>query len=359
MPRRIKKARIEFISLVPAGANKMPVIYKSDGSIVFDSLTKASEDLGELLNVVYAPEHRDSQGDIADAAVIKDAAYDAAMRGLNIDIRHDGKAVPREKAFLAENFIVAKGDERFQGWKDRDGKEVDLTGAWATVIKINDPDLRAKYRSGEWAGVSMGGTAVVEHEKAESSFDLLVEALSKAINPPAQTQSLSENDMTPEQLEKLQKTLTDSIGALAENLTKALGTKKSDDSDDKKVTKEDKPPKFRGNLSDELAVRKHAIQVALWKMEKGIDWEDLDSVQEFVEASKELNEELAEIEKEQAEEKKKTRRAGPASRQTSNQPESSLIAGLSKELSDEFALGSALAEAISKELGYVKAAKED
>ena len=33
--RRIKKARIEFISLCPKGVNKMPVLYKADGTVEF------------------------------------------------------------------------------------------------------------------------------------------------------------------------------------------------------------------------------------------------------------------------------------------------------------------------------------
>ena len=97
MARRIRKANISFISLVPSGANKIEAVYKDDGSVTFGSLLKTSDTFDEqglLTAVVYAPELRDSQGDIADAAVVKQMAHDFIANGAKIDIRHDGKAVP-------------------------------------------------------------------------------------------------------------------------------------------------------------------------------------------------------------------------------------------------------------------------
>jgi hypothetical protein len=163
MARRIKKAKINFLSLCPRGANQLPTILKDDGTFTLQTLVKASEDFdvkGELLNVVYAPELRDSQGDIASAEVIKEAMYDSSKSGMNIDIRHNNVAVPKDKAFIAESFIVQKGDARFADFKDYTGKAVDVTGAWATVVKIEDAELKRLYKTGEWNGVSMGGSGV-------------------------------------------------------------------------------------------------------------------------------------------------------------------------------------------------------
>ena len=180
MNRRIKRGKIEFISLCKRGANRMPVIYKADGAFDIEMLLKAADDFaerGEVLGVVYAPENRDTQGDIASAAVIKDLMYDAAQRGEMIDIMHDGKALTNEQIFVAERFIVQKGDERFSDFKDYEGKVVDVTGAWATVLKVDDADLRKQFKKGDWNGLSMGGIADLALEKNDSLADRVVSAL--------------------------------------------------------------------------------------------------------------------------------------------------------------------------------------
>jgi flagellar biosynthesis GTPase FlhF len=165
MVRKIKKAKISFISLVPAGANKMPVIYKEDGTMEMQTLSKMQED-GELLAVVYVPGLVDADGDYADAKVIKEMAHDFLQNSRKIDLRHNGQSLSANQAYLAESFIVAKGDERFKDFKDYDGNPVDVTGSWAVVIKVEDPELRKLYREGQWNGVSMFGRAEVVNEKA-------------------------------------------------------------------------------------------------------------------------------------------------------------------------------------------------
>ena len=121
MKRRIRNAKITHVSLCQAGKNKLPVLYKADGKdrVRFESLAKATDkfdDQGELLTVVYAPEHRDVDGDIASAEAIKKMAYSFARDGQGLDIEHDGKVLPREDAYVAESFLIAKGDERFADW---------------------------------------------------------------------------------------------------------------------------------------------------------------------------------------------------------------------------------------------------
>lgn len=334
MPRRrIKKAKIEFISLVPAGANKLQAVYKSDGTVELSALSKLDEQ-GELLAVVYAPEHEDSQGDVASAAVIKEAAHEFVANGAKIDIRHDGKPVGAERARVAETFIVHKSDARFQGWKDRDGKDVNLEGAWATVIKIEDPALREKYRNGEWAGVSMGGTAIVESEK--SDIGDLVQALKAALTPPAQNPK-QDDDMNAEELKKaLADTLKESMAELAKALKPEPATPEP---------KKDEEPVFKGSYDDEKAVRKHSLEVQLHRLRKEVDFSDTDSVNEFLAKSAEIREALG-VEEET---KKPIRKAGPAANpQKDVELPAWMQVPMSKEDSEAALAGAALADSLMK-----------
>ncbi len=166
--RRIKKAKIRFISLCPRGANQLPTLYKEDGSFEIETLVKTDAEQGLITSIVYAPEFRDSQGDIASAQVIKDMAYEFLKNGGKIDIRHDGKDVGRDRASVVESFIVQKDDPRFADVTDYSGSPVDVTGAWATVIKLEDPALRSLYTEQGWQGVSMAGSAEVEIEREDT-----------------------------------------------------------------------------------------------------------------------------------------------------------------------------------------------
>ena len=277
MRRRIRKAEIKFVSLVPKGANRLAPVYKADGSFEVGCLSKASESFdesGELLNVVYAPDMRDSQGDIADAAVVKEMAYGFIANGAGIDINHDGKPVPRERAHIAENFLIQKTDSRFHGWKDTEGKDVDLTGGWATVIKINDPDLRKKYRSGEWAGVSMGGTALVEAEKS-------------APTPPTPTPT-PEPAMTPEELKALQKAISDGFSTLTADLSKALKPETPPAPPAPPAPKADEAPVFKGDSSNPRQLQLHERALEAFELKKSTDFADPASVREYRAALQEL-----------------------------------------------------------------------
>ena len=267
--RRIKKAAIKFISLCPAGANLIDTVYKTDGGVTFNTLVKAADKFdeeGEITAVVYAPNHRDAQGDIADATVVKQMAHDFIANGANIDISHDGKPVGRDRARVAETFLVQKGDARFVGWKDRKGQDVDLTGAWATVIKIDDPELRRKYRSGDWAGVSMGGTAEVEHEKAESALEKFLEILTKVTNPPTNP-TTNETEMTPQELQTILDAQKTAMKEGFADLAKAL----KPEAPAVPVKKQDGPPELPEALwSNEKAVRKHLRDVELYELRKAL-----------------------------------------------------------------------------------------
>ncbi len=326
--RRIRKAQIRFVSLVPKGANRLAPIYKADGSLELQSLVKAGtkfDEDGELLSVVYAPELRDSQGDIADAEVVKAMAYDFIANGAAVDVNHDGKPLPREKARVAETFIVQKSDVRFHGWKDDQNRDTDLTGSWATVIKIDDPDLRKKYRSGEWSGVSMGGTAVVEAEKSLTST-------------PSDTDTMDEA--------KILKAITDGFTGLTTELTKALAPKPPEKPEAPKPPEKptDDTPVFKGKVDDERALELHARDLQLHSLKKACNFNDPAAIRAYREEVTTLKAAWAEEDREAGVEDKpvaKTavKKAGvaPAAKNGGS------------TLDEQFALGVAIAKAMNGE----------
>lgn len=180
MLTRIKSAVITSIALCKRGKNGMRTLLKADGSVEFSTLVKAAGE-NELLTVVYAPERPDDDGDVADAPVIKSMAHTYLRDHRALDIEHDGKALPPEAAYVAESFIVAEGDKRFQNWLDYDNKPVgDLTGAWASVIKLEDHALQKAYRDGTLDGVSLFGKAAVEQDDPKAAAQRVADRLTKA-----------------------------------------------------------------------------------------------------------------------------------------------------------------------------------
>lgn len=277
--RRIKKADITFVSLVPRGANRLPVLWK-DGdqerqvvplgpglqNAVY--LGKAFEEEGLLTCVVYVPELADAQGDVASAEVIKDMAHGYLQRMGAIDVRHDTKALPRDEVAPVESFIIQKGDPRFVNLKTLDGTAVDATGGWAMVIKVGPEALRAKFRSGEWNGVSMYGTALVEPVAKEALPDALAKRLGGNPNP-------EEIDMTPEELKKA---LEESNKGLAETIVTGLvkALKPEPKADNTKDNAEPEVPviKFEGDPANLDDVREHQRKLRVAK----VDWSDPKSV---------------------------------------------------------------------------------
>lgn len=339
--RRIKAAKIDFISLCPRGKNNLPAIYKSDGSIVLDSIVKMSPDFeekGELTAIVYPAEFRDAEGDIASSNVIKEFAYDYMRSGGNIDIRHNGKAVTKDQAFVAENFIIQKNDPRFTDIKDYGGNSVDPTGSWGVVIKIDDPELRSLYKEDGWQGVSMFGHAVVESENLDKELF----------------------DMDKEELKKMLEGFGE---ALVTNITKAL---KPEPSDQKPPENDaNAAPIFKGDSADTKAVERHLKALEKYELSKGVDFSDLESVKAYTDLLKE-DEENKPAEKEEnkpaegEEEKKETETEATIKEykkkiadleKSSNQPakdENVLPQGISKEDNELISQGHRMAEWVNK-----------
>jgi hypothetical protein len=217
---------------------------------------------------------------------------------------------------------------------------VDLEGAWATVIKIDDPELRAKYKNGEWAGVSMGGTAVVEQEKAD--VERLVELLAKAISPSTKE---PDTNMTPQELEAITKALKEGITSMTTELVKSL---KPEAPKPPEAPKDDTPV-FKGNPDNERAVELHARQVELHVLRKSVDWKDPESIRGYKEQVAALKAEWKDIDEAAgitAPEEKPVRKAGPAGGE-GEKPTLQLV-GMSKEAADMLKAGMAHAEALEK-----------
>lgn len=208
--RRIKKARITSIALCARGKNRCTTLYKAEDGAEPVELTVLSkkaanfDEQGELLCVVWPSNVPDTDGDWSDDRVTKSMAHGAMRDGVSIDIEHDGQALGPDQAFLAESFIIQKSDERFRDWKDYDGNPVDTEGAWGGVLKIDDPGLRARVKSGELNGVSIEGPAILTNEaplaKSETGLlSKLVGMLTKAMGVGHQ----EDEDMKPEEVKTL------------------------------------------------------------------------------------------------------------------------------------------------------------
>lgn len=366
--KRIKKARIQFITLCPRGRNQMPVLYKADGTVAFDALTKATEDAGELTNIVYAAERADTDGHLASAEVIKDMAHAFQRDGGQIDIRHDGKAVKRDQAYVAESFIVQKDDPRFADYTDYDGKSVDATGAWATVIKIDDPELRRLYREGEWNGVSMFGQGLLTVEKADEDnapgwFTKFLSRVGiKNINPTTPTPEINVEK------QELQTILAEDRKALVTDLVKAL---KPDDQNTNANTNTDGTPEVIAkeevkkedtvDLTDPKAVRELADKLQKEADKKALDLTDPKAVRELADKlAKEAADKIEESEADDSDEVKELKaslrkaeiKAGSKQTGDGDSNEDVVYEGFSKEEASAIKQGSRMAAFNNKAQGF-------
>jgi hypothetical protein len=260
--RKIKNAVITTIALCRRGKNGMRTLFKDDGSVELSTLVKADAQ-GELLAVVYAPERPDADGDFAEAEVIKGMAHGFLRDHRQLDIEHDGKTLPQDAAYVAESFLVAKGDERFKDWKDYDGNPVgDLTGAWAVKLQIEDPAIRKAYAEGGWDGVSMFGRAAVEHVDPKAASKRVAARLGKA-----RGNNHEESDMDEAKL----KEILGSFKAELTEMVKSMLPEPAENTENEQVEKSElEPPTFEGDPTSgedlekfEKALRAYELRKAL------------------------------------------------------------------------------------------------
>lgn len=283
--RRILKGMISYISLCPRGANQIQTVYKADGGkdtdISLATLVKGDiNEKGELLAVVYAVNKTDSQGDTASAEVVKQMAYDFARDGVGIDIRHNEEVLPKDDIFIAESFLIQKGDPRFADTKDYSGKIVDVTGGWGVVLKINNEELRKQYRDGGWGGISMGGLMLAKPETSDSTIMKFLEKIGGLI-PGTEKHKKMENDMDEKEIKELEARVVKSV------LTGLAEAKKAEAEEVVKKKAKDEPklgmglvePVLKGSNDDDI--ERHVKNMEIYELSKAVDPKDITSVREF------------------------------------------------------------------------------
>ena len=301
--KRYKSLNISFISLCPAGANKLPVVMKSEedetgnSPVTIATVTKAAPDFdknGELLALVYVPDHADADECVADAEVIKQACQSFASNGMNLDIKHNNLPIPKSNALITESFIVQKDDKRFDGMADKDGKAVDATGAWAVVIKILDAGLKKLYKEGGWHGVSMfgyGATEEIAKEEVTEEANALWKVFKALFDKKPQERKVE--TMTDKEMEDVVQKCTAATAKAFEPILKALAPKepeKLDLTDAKAVAAHLKTlegvKKEELDLTDAKSVAAHIKALKVAKMLENVDVNDPASLEEHLEALK-------------------------------------------------------------------------
>jgi len=291
--KRIVKAKIDFISLCPKGANYLSTIYKAEGgnqNVELSTICKDMNEQGEIIAAVYVPERVDTQGDIASAAVIKEFAHDFQKNGAGIDIRHNEEVVSKDAVYVAESFIIQKDDPRFADIEDYDGNQAEVTGGWGVVLKVDDEELRESYRSGEWSGVSMGGAA----HKKDDTDSKLIKILKDLFGDPKKVikkQKNTENDMalTKEDLAQVSETVVKTMADVNKKAEEAAAEKlKKEQKDTPKLGLGYPEPVLKASPTDEDLVN-HRKCLEIYELSKEVDSSDSRAVFNFETLKKEIS----------------------------------------------------------------------
>ena len=173
---RIKRPNVSFLSLLPKGASKIPGLFRSEKPVAQTEqpLMRLDEERGILTTLVYVPNRADSWQDHMKPEDVEHACHSWMKNGCKLDIQHNLKELRKDQAYALESFIVQPGDERFEGWQDRDGNDLDATGAWAALIKIEDEkllDLARKGKLNETSLYCFGGDYQLAPEALEKGDD--------------------------------------------------------------------------------------------------------------------------------------------------------------------------------------------
>lgn len=158
----LKDLSVSFLSLVRAPATGKGLTLKSakpgERAGTFD-IAKTDDERMIAYGIVYAPDQVDSHGDTADEKTIRRAAYAFMREGRlkNIDVEH---SFNNEMAFVAESWLVRKGDELFPD---------EPPGSWAVGIQINDADIWQALKAGELTGISLAGVARMDPDPQDPS----------------------------------------------------------------------------------------------------------------------------------------------------------------------------------------------
>jgi hypothetical protein len=166
---KLKDLSVEFISIVPSGANQKQIIHKDENGVQSLQLRilKQNEELRMVYGIVYSPgtpETEDTQGDFMEAEEIRKTAFDfmANARIHNVDSDHDFDA---GQGFVAESWITkSEGDLKDPLFPE------EPEGSWAVGIYVKDDEVWEGVKSGEYNGLSMAGVGVRETVEKKMNF---------------------------------------------------------------------------------------------------------------------------------------------------------------------------------------------
>jgi hypothetical protein len=247
-----------MLSLCKKGKNGMKTLFKSENAV--QTLMKADEK-GEVLAVAYPLGVADADGDFVDTMeAIESMAHSFMKEGAQLDIEHNGEVLGREDAYVKESFIVQKGDERFSAWPGYDGEPVDVTGAWAVKLQIDNPDLRAAFRDGEWDGVSLFGPAAVEEIELKSA-STSVQSDTIDMNQEELQSLLAAQE---ERLTEMVKGLLSKSEAVVEEVEEAV-----------EAPVESSLPTFTGDVTDPEALAEYEKALRAYELQKAIESGDM------------------------------------------------------------------------------------
>jgi len=182
-------------------------------------------------------------------------------------------------------FTIQQSDERFADWKDYDDNSVDVSGGAAARIQINDPDLRAAYREGEWDGVSLFGPAAVEQ----------VDIVAASQRVAARMGGIPETEMTKDELQAILDAQKKNFAELAKSMKDILAAKSENDSGDNSndgegvtATSEEKPT-FTGDVNDAQALADYESALRGFELRKSVASGDM-SADDIAEMRKSMSE---------------------------------------------------------------------
>jgi hypothetical protein len=168
--RELKSVKVISLSLVPEIKNNLPVFFPASDVIEFKNIVLNSAD-GQLTVIVLGLGERFLEGCHIAPDLLRDMAHEYLRSGAKLERYSTRKPLSSRDAAVVESFIVQPGDARFADLRDYENKPIDVTGAWAVVIKLFSKSLRELYRGmNAWNGVSVFTEAQFDRKPKISGF---------------------------------------------------------------------------------------------------------------------------------------------------------------------------------------------
>ncbi len=124
------------------------IIDAPDIELDVNIISKSDDDEHIVIGVVYEPDEEDTQGDYATEEEIRKAAYSFMENGQSYLVMHKGVTAD---VCVLESYLAPVDFEL--------GGETVKKGSWVLTSRINDAEMWADIKSGEFTGYSMGGTS--------------------------------------------------------------------------------------------------------------------------------------------------------------------------------------------------------